>query len=60
MVKYTLRPRCEDWRVSSESSEKKYSYRKKSAAISMAKSLVSAEDTIAVYRFDGEFQRHIE
>jgi hypothetical protein len=60
MMEYIVCPRGAEWRVSSQASEEVYTYKKRSAAISMAESLASDEDTIAVYRFDGEFLERIE
>ena len=54
MAVYEVYPDCADWRVSSESSDKIYTYQKRSAAKSMAKSIKSDNDSIVYYRFDGE------
>lgn len=60
MSEYIVRPIGAEWQISSESSEEKYTYRKKSAAVSMAKSLASSDDSILVYRFDDECPQYIE
>jgi hypothetical protein len=60
MSGYIVRPSGAEWHISSTSSEEIYTYRKKSAAVSMAESLASSDDSILIYRFDNECLQSIK
>jgi hypothetical protein len=54
MTTYNVRPQGTEWHVTASSLEQSYTFRKKPAAVSIAESLASGEDTVVVYRFDGD------